>query len=44
MGLIGGHLQWTVFDGVDENNNCTTVAHTQWTYNFGMLLNGAAAM
>lgn len=44
MGLIGGHLGWTIFDGVSEKDNCSSVAHTQWSYNFGMMLNTAAVM
>lgn len=44
MGLIGGHLQWTIFDGVTERDNCTSIQHIQWTYNFGMMLNTAAVM
>ena len=44
MHLIGGHLHYTIFDGVTEKDNCTTVQHIQWTYNFGMMMNGAAVM
>lgn len=44
MGLIGGHLHWSIFDGVTEKDNCTSISHIQWTYNFGMMLNIAAVM
>lgn len=30
------------YDGVSTNDNCTKVASTQWTYNAGLMLSGAA--
>lgn len=44
IGLIGGNKQYSVFDGTDENNNCTSIDHIQWSYSAGMTLNTAAVM
>jgi len=33
-----------IWDNTDTNNNCTTVDHLVWTYNYGTLLMGAASM
>ena len=32
------------WDNTDVDNNCTTVAHLAWSYNYGTLLSGAAYM
>ncbi|KAK4497106.1 hypothetical protein PRZ48_011556 [Zasmidium cellare] len=42
VGLIGD--DWQVFDGTSIDDNCTSLDHTRWTYNQGMILNGAAIM
>lgn len=44
VGLIGGNGGYSVFDGVSEKDNCTTVDHIQWTYSAGMMLNACAVM
>ncbi|EXJ60839.1 hypothetical protein A1O7_04992 [Cladophialophora yegresii CBS 114405] len=33
-----------IWDNTDANNNCTDVQHFAWTYNYGTMLIGAAAM
>ncbi|KAL2404009.1 Mannan endo-1,6-alpha-mannosidase DCW1 [Exophiala dermatitidis] len=33
-----------IWDNTDSNNNCTTVANFVWTYNYGIMLSGAAYM
>ncbi|EXJ69964.1 uncharacterized protein A1O5_07037 [Cladophialophora psammophila CBS 110553] len=33
-----------IWDNTDANSNCTDVAHYAWTYNYGTMLMGAAAM
>ncbi|KIW29243.1 uncharacterized protein PV07_05068 [Cladophialophora immunda] len=33
-----------IWDNTDATNNCTDVAHHAWTYNYGTMLMGAAAM
>lgn len=35
---------WQINDNTDVDNNCTTVDQTQWTYNYGTFLSGAAYM
>jgi mannan endo-1,6-alpha-mannosidase len=35
---------YQIWDNTDTDNNCTTVAHYYWTYNFGTMLIGAATM
>ncbi len=35
---------YNVYDGTDEQINCTEVDHHQWTYNVGVFLYGAAVM
>ena len=42
MVLVGNEYQ--IWDNTDTNNNCTTVDHLYWTYNFGTTLMGAAYM
>lgn len=42
MTLDNGAYQ--IWDNTDTNNNCTSVAHYYWTYNFGTLLVGAATL
>ncbi|KAJ8607883.1 hypothetical protein MRB53_039979 [Persea americana] len=42
VSLIGPEYQ--VFDGSDLTNNCTEQNKSQWTYNFGVFLHGAAVM
>lgn len=42
-GLISG--DFAVFDGTDDKTNCAKVAdETEWTYNVGIFLHGAATM
>ena len=36
--------QYQVFDGTDDNKNCSELNHIQWTYNAGVYLLGAANM
>jgi len=36
--------EYTVSDGSDESEDCSVVNGVQWSYNSGILLNGAAAM
>ncbi|KAK5240259.1 hypothetical protein LTR16_010893, partial [Cryomyces antarcticus] len=42
VGLIDRN--YAVFDGTDLKINCTGVDHTQWSYNVGMYLHGAATL
>jgi mannan endo-1,6-alpha-mannosidase len=42
VGLIDE--EYAVFDGTDELKNCASINRVQWSYNVGILLNGAAAM
>ncbi|KAF2267535.1 hypothetical protein CC78DRAFT_530644 [Lojkania enalia] len=35
---------YAVFDGADDRNNCTNPDHTEWSYNVGIYLHGAAAL
>ncbi|OBT39990.1 hypothetical protein VE00_09426 [Pseudogymnoascus sp. WSF 3629] len=42
VGLIDE--EYAVFDGSDELKNCASINRVQWSYNVGILLNGAAAM
>lgn len=41
-GLIGPNYQ--VYDGTDDLKNCTSLDHTQWNYNLGLYMYGAAVM
>lgn len=43
MGLIDPQT-YAVYDGVDVNDNCTSINVLQWSYNFGVYLYGAACM
>ena len=36
--------KYEIFDGTDDNINCTQVNHIQWSYNAGVYLLGAANM
>ena len=42
VGLASPSYQF--FDGTDDNQNCTSVDHIQWTYNVGVFMLGAANM
>ena len=42
MQVSGNQLQ--IWDNTDSNNNCTSVDHFYWTYNFATMLMGAATM
>ncbi|KAL9116450.1 MAG: hypothetical protein Q9187_007025, partial [Circinaria calcarea] len=42
VGLMSPRYQ--VFDGTDDNKNCSELNHIQWTYNAGVYLLGAANM
>lgn len=42
IGLISD--KYEVFDGTDDLKNCTDRDHTEWSYNIGMYLHGAAVM
>lgn len=42
IGLIGNKSQ--VFDGTNDDANCTSINHEQWSYNTGVFLLGAAVM
>ncbi|KAI7272087.1 glycoside hydrolase family 76 protein [Hortaea werneckii] len=33
-----------IYDGTSDTDNCTEADHTQWTYNYGIWLNGLAYM
>ncbi|KAH7112822.1 glycosyl hydrolase-like protein [Dendryphion nanum] len=35
---------WQVFDGTDVLKGCVDADHTQWTYNYGIMIGGAAYM
>jgi mannan endo-1,6-alpha-mannosidase len=35
---------WSVYDGTDIGDNCTSLDHTLWTYTGGMMIHGAAVM
>ncbi|KAG8629216.1 hypothetical protein KVT40_003081 [Elsinoe batatas] len=41
---IGLLQAWNVYDGADENLDCVKQDHTQWTYNAGIYMYGAATM
>lgn len=41
-GLISDSYQ--IYDGTDDTDNCGSINGNQWSYNAGILLNGAAAM
>ncbi|KAH8647888.1 cell wall glycosyl hydrolase [Xylariales sp. PMI_506] len=36
--------EYNVYDGAQDTTGCTTIDSTQWTYNAGIFLEGAAAM
>ncbi|CCK68371.1 putative mannan endo-1,6-alpha-mannosidase KNAG_0A07180 [Huiozyma naganishii CBS 8797] len=40
--VISNSTYMFVYDGVDANDNCSTVTQYQWTYNHGLLLAGSA--
>lgn len=40
--LVSDNYQ--VYDGTDDNKNCTDLNHIQWSYNSGVFLLGAATM
>ena len=42
IGLIGAN--YDVYDGTDDNLNCSEVNHEQWSYNVGMHLYGSAIL
>ncbi|KAF2465508.1 uncharacterized protein BDR25DRAFT_306638 [Lindgomyces ingoldianus] len=42
VGLIND--QYAVFDGTDDKKGCSDADHTEWSYNVGIYLHGAAAM
>ncbi|KAF2001881.1 glycoside hydrolase family 76 protein [Amniculicola lignicola CBS 123094] len=42
VGLISD--KYEVYDGTGDKENCTKKDETQWSYNIGILLHGAAAM
>ncbi|UJO19685.1 Mannan endo-1,6-alpha-mannosidase DCW1 [Fulvia fulva] len=42
VGLISEH--YMIYDGTDDRLNCAEHDHTQWSYNAGVYLYGAAAM
>ncbi|ORY08540.1 glycosyl hydrolase family 76-domain-containing protein [Clohesyomyces aquaticus] len=42
VGLIND--KYAVFDGTDDKKNCTDQDPTEWSYNVGIYLHGAAAM
>jgi len=42
IGLVGPNYE--VYDGADDNLNCTQLDHIQWTYNAGTFLLAAANM
>jgi mannan endo-1,6-alpha-mannosidase len=39
-----GSPSYQFFDGTDNNQNCTSLDHIQWTYNVGVFMLGAANM
>lgn len=42
IGMIGD--KYEMFDGSDDNKNCSDVNRIRWTYNAGVMLHGAASM
>lgn len=45
IGLISNvDGKYAVFDGADETLNCTSLDHTQWSYNTAIYLHGAAVL
>ncbi|KAF2733443.1 hypothetical protein EJ04DRAFT_553369 [Polyplosphaeria fusca] len=42
VGLVSD--KYEVFDGTNDKTNCTDRDHTEWSYNVGVYLHGAAAM
>ncbi|KAF2203979.1 hypothetical protein GQ43DRAFT_388884 [Delitschia confertaspora ATCC 74209] len=42
IGFISDKFE--VFDGADDRKNCSELDHTQWSYNIGLYLHGAAGM
>lgn len=42
IGLITA--DYAIFDGTDENKNCSDFDHNRWSYNVGVFLLGAANM
>ncbi|OCL15192.1 glycoside hydrolase family 76 protein, partial [Glonium stellatum] len=42
IGLISS--MYEIFDGTDDNQNCTQIDHLQWTYGVGIFLHGAATL
>ncbi|KAH7394622.1 glycoside hydrolase [Pyrenochaeta sp. MPI-SDFR-AT-0127] len=42
VGLMSADYHY--YDGTDDQKNCTSVNHIQWTYNAGVHMAGAAAM
>lgn len=42
IGLISDRYQ--VFDGTDDNKNCSAIDHDQWSYNVGMMMYGSAVL
>ncbi|KAK5736208.1 hypothetical protein LTR17_007548 [Elasticomyces elasticus] len=47
VGLVtpnSGEAGYQVFDGTDDNQNCSSLNHMQWSYNAGVFLLGAATM
>jgi mannan endo-1,6-alpha-mannosidase len=45
VGLMAKEGQgYHYYDGTDDNSNCSSINHIQWTYNAGVHMAGAAAM
>lgn len=42
VGLISDDFH--VYDGTDDTQNCSSINHIQWTYNYGVFTEGAAVM
>ncbi|PGG95328.1 hypothetical protein AJ79_08543 [Helicocarpus griseus UAMH5409] len=42
VGLISPTYQF--FDGTDDDENCTSINHVQWSYNNGVFMSGLASM
>jgi len=42
VGLMSNQYQF--FDGTDDTQNCTTINRSQWSYNSGVYMLGAATM
>jgi mannan endo-1,6-alpha-mannosidase len=42
VGLIAESEYYFVYDGVQVDNNCSTITKLQWTYNQGLLMSGSA--